>query len=227
MAKDTSKFDLKTIMCSGGKGEMTNAECLQCALDGQNWCGYDYALLRAIMEDNLRTGIHVSDLINCVRMAYYNRTETVPEYIHERLAVTLGTAVHHHMELEDDPEVLSEIPVTALGVVGTVDLFYPKQKKVIDIKTTRWLKLENLPYGHNIQQVNIYAYMLKQMGYEVEELAIQYIDMSGPKKCSKCKIPLRMTEGGHIECPKCGKAPRGAHLGAVVYPIPLYDEDET
>lgn len=96
----------------------------------------------------------------------------------------------------------------------------------MDLKTTRWLKPSKLPYGHHAQQVNVYAHMLKKMGYEVESLAIQYVDMSGPTKCRKCYVPVHMTSTGLIECPKCGQTPKDAHLGAMVFEVPMLDDEE-
>jgi CRISPR/Cas system-associated exonuclease Cas4 (RecB family) len=215
------------LICSAGKGELTKKECLQCALDGDNLCGYSYGLLKSIYTDNVRTGIHVSDIVNCLRMAWYNQEyPDMPQMPHMRSYLTVGTAIHHHLEFEDD-NMKSEIPVEAFGIVGTVDAYFPETGTVLDYKTTRWLTPSKLPYGHAVQQINIYALLMSEMGYEVNDLYLQYIDVSGPTKCRQCKLPVIITEGGNILCPKCGNAPNNAHLGAVNYHVPIFDLDET
>ena len=39
------------INCSAGKGIMELEDCLACALAGDNACGYDYALIKNMMND--------------------------------------------------------------------------------------------------------------------------------------------------------------------------------
>jgi hypothetical protein len=82
-----------------------------------------------------------------------------------------------------------------------------------------------LPYGSHQLQVNIYAYLLRQLGREVNRLFIQYVDMSGPTKCRKCNVPVERIDGNNV-CPKCLSAPREAHLGALLIEIPMMDDEE-
>jgi hypothetical protein len=67
------------------------------------------------------------------------------------------------------------------------------------------------------------------MGCEVNSLAIQYIDMSGPTKCRSCKVPLRaINEPDYplrLACPKCGSEPKNAHLGTYLVEIPMMSEE--
>jgi CRISPR/Cas system-associated exonuclease Cas4 (RecB family) len=226
MASSDKKVQMTNIVCSAGKGVMTTHACLVCALSGQNRCGYSYTLLKSIYADNYREGIHVSDIVGCLRKAWYNRVQLeTPTAPHERLALTLGTAVHEYMEHTDE-NVVSEMPLNSWGVVGTADLYYPKTGLLMDIKTTRWLTPSKLPYGSHATQLNIYGAMLKHMGYLVERLQVQYIDMSGPTKCRKCKLPVIMAQDGVIECPKCGKDFPDGHLGAVIFDVEMEPYDD-
>ena len=178
----------------------------------------EYPLLVFLMEDNERTVIHVTDLTGCLRKAFYTKTSEAEEYPHELLVRRLGNAVHEGLE-RDDPNLQSEMPLSALGIVGKADVVY-NNGRILDLKTTRWLTPSRLPYGSHAQQVNIYAALLREMGETVTSAAIQYIDLSGPTKCRSCGVYYARIDGT-LQCPKCGKANPEAHLGAVTFEIPL------
>ena len=212
------------IECSAGKGVMPHTDCLQCALSGGNTCGFDYVTLKALYGTReRRPGIHVTDLLGCPLKAYWDKTNPVAEMPHKMLARTIGTAWHKFVETNDE-FVECELPVEWDELVGTADIVY-RDGRIVDNKTTRWLTPSKLPYGSHALQVNIYAFMLRQMGREVKSLAIQYIDMSGPTKCRACRLPVEMIEG-NIHCPKCGNTPKDAHLGVVLVDIPIMTDVE-
>lgn len=215
------------IRCSGtpSLGVLEESECLECALSRTNTCGFDYALLKSMFYGSDRSGVHVTDLTGCLRKAYLDKEKPKPMYVHERLVLTLGTAVHGFLE-EGDEYIDCELPLEAYGVVGTADVVYKADGRIVDYKTTRWLNPAKLPYGSHQLQVNIYAHLLRGMGRKVSDLFIQYIDMSGPTKCRRCKLPVRPTEGGLLVCPKCETMPRNAHLGAYMVNIPIMHPDE-
>lgn len=215
------------LICSGipSKGVITDKECIACALARDNTCGYDYALLKSMFYGSDRSGIHVTDLTGCLRKAYLDKESTKPQYVHERLVLTIGTAMHGFLE-EGDEWIDAELPVEAFGVRGTADVVYKADGRVIDYKTTRWLNPSKLPYGSHELQVNIYAHLLRGMGKSTGDLFIQYIDMSGPTKCRTCKLPVRPEKDGRLTCPRCGTEPRNAHLGAYLIEVNKYDEEE-
>jgi CRISPR/Cas system-associated exonuclease Cas4 (RecB family) len=98
---------------------------------------------------------------------------------------------------------------------------------IVTHNTARWLTPSKLPYGSHELQVNIYAEMLRQHGKDVHSAAIQYIDMSGPTKCKRCKVVYQpVNEDGDLACPKCGGISPEAHTGAVLVEIELRDRDE-
>lgn len=215
------------INCSGGKGVFELEDCLACALRLENVCGYDYSLIRTMMNDEVkekrREEIHVTDLTGCLRKAWYEKTQPAPEYIHETLARWLG--VNFHGAAEGSDGVLdSELPLAYNGITGKSDIVY-KNGRIVDYKFTRWIYPAKLPYGSHANQVNIYAYMLRKMGRPINKLQIQYVDASGPTKCRKCKVPVRMFNG-ELKCPNCFQYVSGAHLGAVLVDIPLYSDEE-
>ncbi|MCB2146606.1 MAG: PD-(D/E)XK nuclease family protein [Deltaproteobacteria bacterium] len=214
------------INCSVGKGIMSREDCLGCALKGENTCGYDYAVLRWLINDEEKekrqNEIHVTDVTGCLRRAWYDKCDPTPEGPHENLARALGSVVHKALEGDDD-FLMSEMPIKRGELQGTADIVY-KNGTILDFKTTRWLSPEKLPYGSHELQVNIYAWMLRGMGQPTNELKIQYVDMSGPTKCRKCRVPVREVLG-EIVCPKCLNAPKGAHLGALTVDVPVMSDD--
>jgi len=171
-----------------------------------------------------REGIHVTGLTGCLRRTYWDIKSPAPEFPHEVLTRFLGTAVHSYLEGDDDHKK-SEVVLEGLGIVGKSDVIY-ESGRVIDFKTVRWMYPDKLPYGSHVMQVNIYAHLLRLSGQPVTSAAIQYIDMSGPSKCRRCRVPVRMSEEGVITCPNCGGAVNNAHLGAFIAEIPLMDESE-
>lgn len=122
----------------------------------------------------------------------------------------------------------------SLGVMQTIGLEIEHSHTYISngivTHNTRWMYVNKLPYGSHSTQVNIYAWMLRKMGREVNRLQIQYVDASGPTKCRKCRVPVRaiLDESGGIElkCPKCGNFVTSAHLGAYLVDIPLWTDEE-
>jgi CRISPR/Cas system-associated exonuclease Cas4 (RecB family) len=93
------------------------------------------------------------------------------------------------------------------------------------LKTTRFLYPSKMPYGSHALQVNIYAYLLGKMGRPVNRLQIQYLDMSGPTKCRKCRVPVIMVDG-EFKCPNCQKFFADGHLGACLIDVRMMGYDE-
>jgi CRISPR/Cas system-associated exonuclease Cas4 (RecB family) len=190
-----------------------------------NTCGFDYSLLTTMLSDHERIGVHVTDLTGCLRRAWYDKVSATPEYVHTRLYRVLGTALHAKLEQGDDDFAQSEVSLSAMGIVGTADVVY-EDGRVIDYKTARWLTPSRLPYGSHELQLNIYAELLRQAGQEVTSLAVQYIDMSGPYKCKKCKVLYEPDNHGDLYCPKCGASNVEAHPGVVLKEIAIMDREE-
>lgn len=187
---------------------------------------FDYGLLRALRahQNREREGIHVSDIVSCLRKAYYHRTvETSPTFPHESLYTFLGTMTHGMLE-GSDHKVWTELPIRAdmggVEIVGQADAYYPAQKRLVDYKTTRYINPANLPYGNHVEQVQYYACILHDMGLPVEQAFIQYIDLSGPTRCRYCKVGTLDPTPEFYICRNCGheweRDDARIHLGAVL-----------
>ena len=211
------------ILCSGTQylEPVDEKTCLQCALEDRNDCGYGYNLLKSMFslfeDDKRRNEIHVTDITSCLRKAYFSKTEPVINFVHDMLYLFIGIAVHNQIELNDE-HVQSEVSFEKNGIHGRADAVF--EDKLVDFKTSRWIKPGNLPYGEHEKQTQIYNTYFKK-----DRIQIQYIDLSGPTKCRKCKTSVRNV-GGVLECPSCGNAPANAHLGAVLYEIPVVDQGD-
>lgn len=219
-------------MVPGYKGEVETGECLSCARQFQNDCGYDYGLLKFMYgqnSDQRKKEIHATDMTGCLLRAYWSKTKEVAEFPHEMLMRSLGIITHGMLEESADDSLIMEYPVHQMGVHGRLDATYhlttPNHIRIMDYKTTRWLSPAKLPYGSHELQVNIYSQLMRADGFVVDSAAIQYIDLSGPSKCKTCKLPVIPVSDG-LACPNCGMYPRGAHLGAVIYEVDLMPEHE-
>ncbi len=216
------------ILCSAGKGQMTTEQCLACArTNGGPPCGFDYAILKAMFSsssaESRRNEIHVTDLTGCLRKAWYDKLDPTPSYVHDMLVLWLGTAIHANTESSDE-FLTSEMEIAYGGITGRADIVY-KDGRLLDIKTTRWLTPQKLPYGSHALQVNIYAWMLRKSRRAVSKMQIQYIDTSGPSKCRKCKVAVRNFDG-ELKCPQCFQYVPGAHLGAVLVDVGVMRNEE-
>lgn len=219
---------MSEVNCSGSRftTPITFENCLACAQRLENDCGYDHSLLKFMFDQiSNRPAIHATDLVGCQLRSYWSKGERPPEYPHQMLMRSLGVITHALLEPGETQDGFSEQTFQVEDLVGTVDRYYASSKRIVDFKTTRWLKPSNLPYGSHEVQVNIYAYLMRKNGYEVDSAAIQYIDLSGPTKCKECKLPVVPVPDG-LACPNCGYYPREAHLGAVLYDVDLMHPDE-
>ena len=237
MSETMTKLNSNNVLCSAGHGELSKEMCLACALDRENTCGIDYSLLKSMLKTKQRDGIHVTDITKCLRASYYDKTTAAPEWVHMMSYRTFGLALHGYLEGSDE-NMYSELPLEALGLVGTADVVY-KDGRIIDFKTARWITPSRLPYASHELQVNIYAEMMREMHAKwtksalmVERVplptsaAIQYIDLSGPTRCRICKAPFLPDETGMLRCPKCLTTNREAHSGNVLLEVFLMESEE-
>lgn len=212
------------ILCSGERfeGPIDKQVCETCALNLQTPpCGYSYPLVKAVLDsqEDRKHDIHVTDVIGCLLKAYYSKVSPQPRYLADMLVLFVGTAVHKAIQ-ESAPYEDSEIPVRKGGIVGKVD--YVRGERITDFKTTRWLDpTKDLPYGNQTAQINLYRDMLEADG----EMWVQYVDLSGPTTCRKCKVTMKLIDGD-IRCPKCGYVNVKGHLGAMQVRVPRIEVED-
>lgn len=221
----------RMITCSAGKGVLSARACLDCARTlGLPPCGGEYTLLSAIynsaFDQDRSQEIHVTDLTKCIRKAYLDKIHKEAEMPHKMMAKIAGLAIHNHLEAKSLVGE-AEMPVALDGVVGRVDVLY--DGVLVDYKTVENIRIFNLPYGDHEVQLNLYAYMLRSMDREVNDLRLVYVSRSGPSKCrsKQCGAGTTMEMiDGEIRCPRCLKVVSGSHLGFVTVQVRRYSDEE-
>ena len=64
-------------------------------------------------------------------------------------------------------------------ISGQIDAYNPVKQILMDWKTCKFIKADNLPYGEHTTQVKTYALILEDNKYPVKEIQIVYMDASG------------------------------------------------
>lgn len=123
------------INCSAGKGVLELDDCLTCALEGNNECGYDYSLIKNMMSDKKkearRSEIHVTDLTGCLRKAWYDKLEPAPEFVHETLVRWRWVSTFTRVLKGRTNIRIAKYPLEYDGIIGTTDVVY-KDGRVLD-----------------------------------------------------------------------------------------------
>lgn len=177
-----------------------------------------------------RNGIHVTDLVSpCFRKSWLEKHVEYAVEPQEMMAMVMGTIVHSFLERGDGLKELDiQVSVGEATILGRIDYFDPERGILEDYKTTRWIVPSKLPYGTHVEQVNVYAWMLKQNGYNPRRAFVRYIDLSGPSRCDRCRVNLISYEypGELLVCPSCQAlySTKTHHLGVVQVEIPLWEE---
>jgi CRISPR/Cas system-associated exonuclease Cas4 (RecB family) len=135
--------------------------------------------------------ISVSDLINPPLIWYLKKLHKneIEEDASERLWALLGTAVHYIIAQAEDKNLTEEsleIEVDGFIIRGRFDV-YTEAKEIIDYKITSMWSLEKPEWAH---QINVYAYMLRRTGFEVEKGFIYAILRDWNKRQAKETMPI-------------------------------------
>lgn len=140
-------------------------------------------LYRAIVNDKYVSRGYISTTVLSdsprIRILKQRHYKELSQDVADNMWALFGTACHHIIELasENCPDYISEIPLEmeVLGkkLSGTADLYDKKKKILYDFKVTSvWSATKKEDYSGWEAQMNIYAYMLRQMGYEVNQIVI-------------------------------------------------------
>jgi hypothetical protein len=132
-----------------------------------------------------QTDIGPSEIGGCGRRVWYriNNTPTVNDTL--KLAATMGTAIHAHIERRLkilDPfkqRYLTELEVSAHGLTGHVDCYDVTTGEVIDWKTTTKKNMSKAPTDQQRTQVHLYGYLLAHNDYPVNDVTLVFIARDG------------------------------------------------
>lgn len=112
--------------------------------------------------------------------------EELPERpLDNRLSTFLGHAIHTAVEqsLKDNENYLvefrmefdEEVDGKIVKVAGTCDMYDKVNKRLVDHKTTTTFIYGNELKPEWVEQLNIYAHLLRRLGYPVEQLTINCV----------------------------------------------------
>ena len=115
--------------------------------------------------------IHVSEVVGCLRRAWYERKYGLVEAEPRHIVFAIGNGVHEALQdylgrrgWQCEVEVAADI--SGFKLVGHVDLYHPEENVAIELKTTS--RLPERPYFSHLLQLNSYLYMVKaRLGYVV------------------------------------------------------------
>lgn len=114
-----------------------------------------------------------------------NKDKLPERPLDNKLATFLGSAVHKAVEqslqynenylVEFRMEFDEEVDGKTVKVAGTCDMYDKVNKRLIDHKTTTTFIYGSELKPEWIEQLNVYAYLLRRLGYPVEQLTINCV----------------------------------------------------
>ena len=129
-----------------------------------------------------------SEVGGCRRRTYYRLHEQPSTNPTLRLPAIMGTAIHKTIEeafYREDPfgeKYVLEMEVEFNGLMGHVDLYMPDKKELVDWKTTKLKNIKTFPSHEQKMQVNLYGYLLRNNGYELETVTLVAIPRDGDER---------------------------------------------
>lgn len=191
-------------------------EALQIAREETFFQGFPKALIKQLQEDERPVQwISPSMAGGCLRQTFLRREHDYHLDPRERYAMGIGSAIHDWLSVTDDGgHILKEVRLKySLGgepeliLSGQIDRFDIKRGVLLDYKTTNSVWRKDRPnYQYTLQQ-NLYVYLLRKHGYEVNEIFLWYA-VPRPKR-------KKVGEGEYI-----------TEVDRLVVEIPIWTEEE-
>jgi hypothetical protein len=129
-----------------------------------------------------------SEVGGCRRRTFYKLNDQPKTNSTLRLSAIMGTAIHKTIEeafYRQDPfgeKYVLEMEVEHNGLMGHIDLYMPLEKELVDWKTTKLKNLKTFPSHEQKMQVNLYGYLLRNNGYELETVTLVGIPRDGDER---------------------------------------------
>ena len=126
-----------------------------------------------------------SSIGDCKRRVFMALTNAPKVNQTDSLAAIMGTFIHAGIAeaiKREDPfgdNFMIEQEFAIEGLRGHIDLYIKDRKQVVDWKTTKAKSLRYFPSEQQRMQVQMYGYLLKQNGYEVEKVSLVAIARDG------------------------------------------------
>ena len=120
-----------------------------------------------------------------VQLIKRHKKELPERALSNRLATFVGSAVHNAIEraVEGNPDYLiehrmefdEEVNGKLTKIAGTCDMYDKVNKRLVDHKTTTTFMYTSGVKPEWVEQLNVYAYLLRRQGYEVEKLTVNCV----------------------------------------------------
>lgn len=190
----------------GGEETVSFEEAREIALREGSFEGWILPVLLAMerqAKEMRGLWISPSQALVCPRLRILEMVE--PYYVRPDWvwAAMSGSAVHkvvaevgmegalHEVSLEVGIEVEMDGERHVFPVRGTADLYIPAEKRLVDIKTTS--KKVLAPTLEHELQVNIYAWLLRENGMEVERAELWYVQQGlRDGKAARVLVPVQL-----------------------------------
>jgi len=137
------------------------------------------AIVDAVTNDPYEGGgdISATGLIDAPqrRRLLWEHRENIVEDVADRVWALFGSAVHHILERANDPHAVTEerlfAKLAGWQVSGQFDRYIPDSKKIQDYKVTS-VRTAQDDHKKWEQQLNVYAWLARRNGMEVESLEV-------------------------------------------------------
>lgn len=134
---------------------------------------------------SLQKAVGPSEIGGCRRRLWHRIQQTPACNDTLQMAAWMGTAIHQRLERavkSVDPfesRYLTEVAVEHEGLTGHVDLYDKESREVIDWKTVTRRKLTDFPAESQVQQVQVYGYLMVANGFAVDAVTLVAIPRDG------------------------------------------------
>ena len=129
-----------------------------------------------------------SEVGGCRRRTYLRLHDQPKTNDTLRLPAIMGTAIHKTIEeafYREDPfaeKYILEMEVEYDGLMGHIDLYMPAKKELVDWKTTKLKNAKKFPTQEQKMQVQLYGYLLRKNGHELETVTLVAIARDGDER---------------------------------------------
>lgn len=139
--------------------------------------------------------ISASDLISPLRKSLleFRHDNEIIEDVSDNIWILFGNCIHYILGKQDEESIIErrfEAFINDFTVTGKPDNYSPKTKTLIDYKVTSTYTLIYSPNGKQdwVEQMNVYVWLLRKNGYEVDECKIVAILRDWQERESELKL---------------------------------------
>ena len=202
------------ISCACGNVNFDDA--IQCTKSGRAkelGCSHSFIMIESVEKEFKKdrpNGISVTETLvgdwGCHRSVYLQKK--FPFYINLQNSFRpwKGIVFHSILKSVGQKDSIKEMRIEKTfrfneknyALSGQFDCYDTRYKTLVDLKEVKAIVEKWLPYGHHIEQTNLYAHLIRSIGLEVRKIECHYFDS---EKSKVVDIPMWDEEKclGYIE----------------------------